>query len=178
MSSANFKDLIKAQETQEESTNTKVPEEDLKPVTVTPDIINEAFETTPTSLAPTDTEKKILEHLVSGYGIAQIAIKLGVAETVIRTYVRNREVKEYIKEVKEALNEIDQMMLTSTLRKIVGARIEELEDSGESFAKLTKKDTLDVIKTFSDITNQITKAQVDEKSDDVFVQIYQQILEK
>ena len=174
--SDNFKDLIALEDSKDES-NTNVPEKDLEGVENLPEVVNEAFDSTVTSLAPTKAEKKILEGIVTGLTIPQLAIKLGVKESIIRTYIRNPKVKAYVKELKEAMNEIDQMMLTNTLRKIVGARIDELEDD-ESFAKLTKKDTLDVIKTFSEITNQITRAQSEEKSDDIFVSIYQQILEK
>jgi len=176
MSSENFKDLI-ALDDAKEQTNTNVPEEKDKDVESLPDTLDEAFDSTVTDLAPTLAEKRILEGIVTGLTIPQLSIKLGVKESIIRTYVRNPKVKAYVKELKEAMNEIDQMMLTNTLRKIVGARIDELEED-ESFAKLTKKDTLDVIKTFSEITNQITRAQSEEKSDDIFVNIYQQILEK
>jgi len=172
--SKSFKELLEAQE---EQTHTKVPEEDLNALQELTGPLKEAIDTTPNSLAPTVLEKRILEGVLLGLGVEQLAIKLGIPATHIRTYVRDPKVKAYLKEVKEALNEIDQLMITSTLRKIVGARIEELGED-ESYASLTKKDTLDVIRAFSDITNQIAKAQVEEKSDDIFVNIYQQILER
>lgn len=143
-----------------------------------PSALAEAFETTTTALAPTVIEKGILENCLVGLTIASSAIQLGIPESHIRTYLRNPKVKAYLKEIKEATNEIDQMMLTGTLRKIVEARVEEAidEDGNVDFASLSSKDTLDVIKVFSDITNQIAKGQVQEKSDDVFVNIYQQII--
>ena len=140
----------------------------------------EAFETTVTSLAPTAMEREILENAVQGISVAVSAYKIGIPESHVRAYVRDPKVKAYLKEIKEAINEIDQMLITGTLRKIVSARVENaLDEDGEiDYAKLSSKDTLDVIKVFSDITNQIAKGQEKEKSDDIFVSIYQQILEK
>ena len=118
----------------------------------------------------------ILENSVQGISIATSAYQIGIPESHVRTYLRGPKVKAYLKEIKEAINEIDQMMITGTLRKIVQARVDNLEDD-QSYADLSKKDTLDVIKVFSDITNQISKGQVQEKTDDIFVNIYQQIIE-
>ena len=170
-----FRDLIEAEETKSTTTVQKEPESSLKASAMV-----EAFDTTITALAPTAIEREILENSVQGLSVAASAYKIGIPESYIRTYLRNPKVKAYLKEIKEAINEIDQMMITGTLRKIVEARIEGAvgEDGNIDFASLSSKDTLDVIKVFSDITNQIAKGQVQEKSDDVFVNIYQQILQK
>jgi len=169
--SKTFEELLK------DEPEVKVPPKEDNALEVPQNAFNEALDSTPTSLAPTELEKRILEGFSTGKTIPQLAISIGITEGFIRTYLRNPKVKEYLRELKEAMNEIDQMLLTSTVRKILVDRIDELGDD-ESFAKLSNKDTLDVIKTFADISNQITKAQSEEKSDDIFVNIYQQILEK
>jgi len=164
----NFKDLI-ALKTPEE------PNKDKEPVEVEDEVIKEAIDTTLTSLAPTVLERDILECALKGVGVSSMSFHLGVPESHIRTYLRNPKVKAYLKELKEAVNEIDQLMITDTLRKIVQGRIDNLEDD-ESYADLSNKDTLDVIKTFSDLTNQIAKGQSADTDDNVFINIYQQIL--
>ena len=173
--SESFRDLIEAEETESTQEVVKKPEGSPKASAMV-----EAFETTITALAPTTIEREILENSVQGLSVAASAYKIGIPESHVRTYLRNPKVKSYLKEIKEAINEIDQMMITGTLRKIVEARIEGAvdEDGNIDFAGLSSKDTLDVIKVFSDITNQISKGQVQEKSDDVFVNIYQQIMGK
>lgn len=182
MSSAvdNFKDLIDEEEALKSEEETKSMSEVVEEPSEAPraTALVEAFDTTITALAPTAIEKEILENSVQGISIAASAYSIGIPESHVRTYLRNPKVKAYLKEIKEAINEIDQMMLTGTLRKIVEARVKDAvdDDGNVDFASLSSKDTLDVIKVFSDITNQIAKGQVQEKSDDVFVNIYQQII--
>lgn len=166
--SQSFKDLIESTAT---PTKQKDKEEKL------PQVISEALDNTiPHGVAPTELERKILGLLLQGTPLSQIAFNTGLPEAHIRNYVRNPKVKEYLKELKEAMNEIDQLMLVNTMRQMVGDRIEEL-DEDDSYASLSRKDTLDIIKVFSDMTNQIAKSTKEEKSNDVFVNIYQQILE-
>lgn len=175
----NTKEQLEALEQPKGVIHTKVPvskDNDVQSSVEHPNsVIVEAMDSIPDKLATTDTERKILEGILDGLSTEQIAIRVGIPGTIVRTYVRNPKVKAYLKEVKEAMNEIDQLMITSTLRKIVGDRIAELDDD-ESYSNLTRKDTLDVIRAFADISGQISKSQVSEKSDDVFVNIYQQIL--
>ena len=164
MSSQSFKELVMNEEVTSE------------PVEVL-DSLKEAIDTTTTTLAPTALEKSILELTLQGTPIAQIAYQLGIPQSHVRTFIRNPKVKEYIKEVKEAMNEIDQMMLTGTLRKILTDRVDEL-DEDSTFANLSNKDTLDIIRAFSDITNHISKNQEKNQEINVFTAIYQQILDK
>jgi len=140
-----------------------------------PEVITEVMDSTLTALAPTAIEKSIIEQTLQGFPIPTISFSLGVPESHIRTFIRKPKVREYLKDLKEAMNEVDQLMLSSTLRKMVQGRVEELED-GESYASLSKKDTLDIIKTFADITNQVSKNQKEDKETSVFATIYQQIL--
>ena len=166
--SQNFKDLI-------ESTATSKSKEEKKEVL--PEVISEALDNTiPHGVAPTELERKILGLLLQGTPLSQIAFKTGLPEAHIRNYVRNPKVKEYLKELKEAMNEIDQLMLVNTMRQMVGDRIDAL-DEDEDYASLSRKDTLDIITVFSDMTNQIAKSTKEEQTNDVFVNIYQQILE-
>ena len=141
-----------------------------------PEVIAEAIDSTETLLAPTDMEKSILEKCLQGVSVSQISYGLSIPEGHVRTYLRNPKVKAYLKELKEAVNEIDQLMLTGTLRKIVGARIEEVEEGDAGYAALSNKDTLDVIKVFADITNSISKGQEKSQETNVFATIYQQVL--
>lgn len=173
-----FRDLITADDTTITAEETSsIPKEPLGAESTS--AVLEAFDNTVTTLAPTAIEREILENAIVGLSVAVSAFKIGVPESHVRNYIRNPKVKLYIKELKEAINEIDQMMLTGTLRSIISARVDGAVDpeSGEvDYAKLSNKDTLDIIKTFADISNQISKGQEADKSDDVFVNIYQQIL--
>ena len=147
------------------------------PESKVPQAIVEALDTTPSDLVTSSLEKGILEHALQGINISSTAFSLGIPESYIRTYLRKPKVREYLQELKGVMAEIDQLMLTDTLRKIVGSRIEDMEDDDEaSYSTLTKKDTLDVIKVFSEMTNNITKGQKEEKETTVFNTIYQQVM--
>ena len=171
--SESFEELLKEEE------EPQVPETDLEVITAPVDSISEALETSLSTLAPSAVEKQILECFLRGYTIDQIVIKVGIQGSYIRTYLRNPKVREYIQEVKEAVNELDQMMLSDTLRKAVQARVEKAvsEDGEVDYALISNKDTLDIIKVFADMTNNISKNKREEKSDNVFVNIYNQILD-
>lgn len=175
--SESFEELLEASE---ELGDTKVPKEVVQVSTelldTNNDTIGEALDTTESSLSISPTERGILECALAGNSVNQIAIKLCVPLVTVRTYLRRKAVKEFISEVKTSMNEIDQMMITSVMRKTLGARIDKIEEGSGDYSLITKKDTLDIIKVFSDITNNIHKQQKEEKSDDVFVNIYNQIL--
>lgn len=168
MSAQDFKDLI-------ESDTTNTPAEPDSTLEV-PSTITEAFEHTMTDLAPTTLERGILESSLQGLSVSTTSFNLGIPESHVRAYLRRPQVKKYIKELKEAINEIDQMMITGTLRKMVGDRIDKL-DEDQDYADLSRKDTLDIIKVFSEISQQVSKGQEKEKEGgNVFQTIYNQIL--
>jgi predicted transcriptional regulator len=135
--------------------------------------LEEALATTESTLAPTAAERQILGYILEGVSVESISLKVGVTPAAIRGFLRKPKVKEYIKELREAAAEIDHMMLTSLTRGIIQQRVEESEGD---LSNLTRKDTLDVIKLFSEITSQTLKGAKDEKEQDVFVNIYNQIL--
>ena len=139
--------------------------------------LSEAFDSIESTLAPTREERRILEGAIKGTPINTLAINVGVPPAYIRNYLRNPKVKEYLKELRLAVNEIDQMLIAETLRKTLGARIDEVEENGGNYAALTNKDTLDIIRAFADFTSSTAKNAKEEKSDDIFVNIYQQIIE-
>ncbi len=168
----NFKELLdKPPEAPEEPLGQIVPGDTV----TTSSSILEAIDSVYSTLAPSAIEKSILEYTLSGVPISQIAFKLGIPVGHVRTFIRRPKVKEYLKEVREALVEIDQLMLTDTLRKIVGARIENLEDP-EDFSQLTRKDTLDVIKVFLESNVATAKGQKDAVETNVFTTIYAQVM--
>jgi len=161
-----FKELLSAEEFQEAP---KKPE--------APPVIIEAMDNTPSDLMLTGIEKSIIEHTLQGLAIPTISYKLGVPESYIRNFIRKPKVKDYLKELKEAINELDQLMISSTLRKMVSSRVERIEEDPEAdFGDLSKRDTLDIIRVFSDITNNIAKNQKEDKETSVFANIYQQII--
>lgn len=165
-----FKDLIEAEGVIEVAK----PQKEIQEV---PESIQEALESTLTTLAPSELERNILEYSLQGRSIAQTSFALGIPESHIRAYLRNPKIKEYLKELKEAMNEIDQLMLTGALRKMVGARIKDIEDDPDSsYSELSNKDTLDIIKTFADISAQISKGTDSKEETNVFTNIYQQIM--
>jgi len=137
--------------------------------------ILEAIDSVYTTLAPSALEKSILEYSLSGTPIGQMSYKLGIPEGHIRTFIRRPKVKEYLKEVREAMVEIDQLMLSDTLRRIVGDRINGMEED-EDFSNLSRKDTLDVIKVFMELNQATAKGQEKAQETNIFTSIYAQVM--
>ena len=162
-----LKDMI------QEDTKPKTP----KRVVETPPALQEVMECveTPDGLIVSSVERQIIEYILTGISIPQIAYKLSVPEGHIRTLIRKPKVKEYLQTLRESLVEVDQLMLTGTLRKMLQSKIDNLEDPND-FSQLTKKDTLDVIKVFLDTNNATIKAQKEDETQSVFVDIYAKVM--
>ena len=140
--------------------------------------LQEAFKSSVSQIVASPLEMQILEQTLMLKTPDQIALELRIPPSSVRTFLRRKEVKEYLKELKEALNEIHQLKLQGIMSKMIDGRIERMVEQGEGFADLSRRDTLDIIKAFADITNNIAKQQSKEDQDNVFVNIYQQVLTK
>ena len=167
----NFKELVESPEGPSEPIKPLDPPKALEASSS----ILEAIDSVYSTLAPSALERSILELSLAGTPIGQMSYKLGIPEGHIRTFIRRPKVKEYLKEVREAMVEIDQLMLSNTLRKIVGDRIDSMEDA-QDFSNLSRKDTLDVIKVFMELNQSTAKGQDKEKETNVFTTIYQQVM--
>ncbi len=131
----------------------------------------------PDTLGTTDIERQILEGILQNKTVAQIAQVVGLPQSSIRAYLSRKEVQEYLKELRDAINVNNQLILQDTLGKILQARISKIEEECDGdFSQLTDKDTLDVIKAFSDVTGSIEKNKKAEEQSDIFVQIYNQVM--
>jgi hypothetical protein len=171
-----FKNLVsEAVESPKGSPKGKVPVEKDKAVTGSTDSVYDALDSVSTSIALSGLERKILEGVLIGTPISQLSYSLGIPENHIRTFLVRPKVKEYLKEVREAMIEMDQLMLTDALRRIVSDRISKLEDPTD-FSGLSQKDTLDIIKVFMESNVNTQKAKEASKETNVFTAIYQQVM--
>ena len=137
--------------------------------------IIEAMDNTEISLAVTPIESGILREVMGGASADSIALSLGLPVGIVRTFLRKKEVKDYIKEVRTTAAEVDQMMLADTLRGVVTQRIEDCEGD---LSLITKKDTLDVIKVLAEMNTGTLKAVTEgEKKNDVLVNIYNAVMD-
>ena len=129
----------------------------------------------PNRLGATPLELSILEGILLNKTPAQVATEVGLPAHSVKAYLSRKDVQEYLAELRDALNLQNQLILQDTLGKILQDRIAHLES--EDYSELTKKDTLDVIKVFSEVTSAISKSKKDSEQADVFVQIYNQVME-
>jgi len=122
-------------------------------------------------ICATSVERDIVKMAVKGTSSAQIAHRLQVPEAEIVRYLRRPEVREYLQELREIANEMDQSRLASILRESIDKRVADAEDMGA----ISKKDTLDLIRVYADLINNINKGKKEAEEDNVLIQIYNQV---
>jgi len=116
----------------------------------------------------TELETKILVASLEGGSTKQIAAMLRVPPTFIRTFLNKGKVKEYLREQKELAAELVQLKIQELLTGVVEQRIEEADGD---MSKITKKDTLEVIKVLQDISSGIVKGAQKSESEDKYAAI-------
>ena len=139
----------------------------------TPSAPTDISELAPLPLGTTELERKIMERILANQPPAQVARELKLPVASVRAYLSKAEVQEHLKELRDALNIHNQLIIQDTLGKILQERIEAADGD---FGSLTKKDTLDVIRAFADVTSSIEKNKKADDEKDIFVQIYNQVM--
>lgn len=146
---------------------------DLKGTDVVAEVL--ALESIPKNIASTDLETQIVTLAIQGETPIRIAKSLELSIKAVRGFLIKPEVVEYLEKMRDATATYSQLLTQDLLTKIIEARLEELEENGESMANFTEKDTLEVIRELQNVSNNIQKNKQKDQDTNVFLQIYNQI---
>lgn len=121
----------------------------------------------------TELETKLLMLSLGGDSPLTIARKLRVPESFVRTFLNKNKVKAYVREQKELAAEIVQLKIQGLLTEVLEERIDACEGD---MSKLTKKDTLDVLKLLQEVSSGIVKGSQQSESDDKYAAILGRVM--
>lgn len=142
-----------------------------------PSVIPEGFleDSQESKIAYSETERDILEYTLKGHTPDLIAVQLALPKSYVRSFLLKKEVKDYLRELKEAKSQLLQLRALDIYSKIVDSRIATMEENGEDFSSLTNKDTIDVLRSAVELASGIDKARQSAQEGDVYVSILQQV---
>jgi len=120
----------------------------------------------------TKLESQMLEANLLGENIRATSLRLKVPQAFLREFYAKRNVRDYIREQKEISAEMMQLRLQELLTDVVEKRIEDAEGD---ISKLTKKDTLDVLRLLHDISSGIVKGSQATEADDKYASILEKV---
>ena len=107
-------------------------------------------------------------HVMGGSSTKTISKALRMPESFVRTFLNKNKVKAYIREQKELAAELTQLKLQGVLTQVLEERIDACDGD---ISKLTKKDTLDVIKVLQDLSSGVVKGAQQTESEDKYAAI-------
>lgn len=121
----------------------------------------------------TSLETKILEAAIQGTSIYRISVQLKIPQTFIRVFLSKTGVKKFLKEQNEVAAQNIQLKLQGLLSEILEERLEEVDGD---LSKLTKKDTLEVMKLLNDIASGISKQSAQSEETDKYAVLLEQVM--
>lgn len=123
----------------------------------------------PSRLMLQPIEQQVLELVAQNVQIEDIALRLAAPVSVIRSVMSKKEFKQEL----EHLDDLRAHKLKSLLEGMIDARLEDTENLGE----VSRKDTLDIIKTYSDLLTSERKARKPEEQQSVYINILNSVME-
>ena len=121
----------------------------------------------------TKLETLLLEYSLDGMSIRKISVALKAPEQYVRAFFNKKKVKAWMLEQKELQAEMLQMKIQGLLEEVIEKRIDDAEGD---VSKLTKKDTLDVLRLLHDISSGVTKQTSQSEADDKYTSILEKVM--
>lgn len=122
------------------------------------------------------TERNILDLALKGRAPGVIAAQLNLPQSFVRGFLLRKEAKEYLRDLKEAKSQLIQLKALDIFSDIIDARVDQLEESGGSYAELSRKDTVDILRAAVELASGIDKSREKADEGDVYVNILQQVM--
>lgn len=123
----------------------------------------------PSRLMLQPIEQQVLELVAQNVQIEDIALRLATPVSVIRSVMSKKDFKQEL----EHLDDLRAHKLKSLLEGMIDARLEDTENLGE----VSRKDTLDIIKTYSDLLTSERKSRKPEEQQSVYINILNSVME-
>jgi len=118
-------------------------------------------------------DQDIVDMALKGFTPADMALRLVVPQSTILSTLKRKDIQEAISQSQEALDELRLSKLKSWYGDVLDARIEEVENAGES----TRKDTLEVVKAYGDLLIAEKKSRKPEAEQNIYLNILNQVME-
>lgn len=120
-----------------------------------------------------NTERRIIELALSNNSADTIALKMALPPLAIKKILAREDISGYIRSISEELNAMEVARLKSLYASMIDARVEEGDGD---MSKVSKKDTLDIMKAYGELIMSERKTKVEDKENNVFVNILNQIM--
>ena len=127
----------------------------------------------PSKLLLQESEQSILEFMLKGLSIEDIALRMGMTTAMVRSIVTRKDMQEELRVMTESLDELRISRLKGILESVIDARLDEVENPGEA----TKKDLLDVLKVYQDLLSSEKKSRKPTEEQNIYVNILNQVME-
>ena len=127
------------------------------------------------ALVLSEKERKILEYTLKGMTPETTAVSLGLPKAFVRGFLLKKDVKDYLRELKEAKSQLMQLRALDIYGEIIDARIDKMQEEGEGYESLSKKDTVDILRAAIELSNGIDKSRAGEAEGDIYVNILNQV---
>ena len=127
------------------------------------------------ALVLSEKERKILEYTLKGMTPETTAVSLGLPKAFVRGFLLKKDVKGYLRELKEAKSQLMQLRALDIYGEIIDARIDKMQEEGEGYESLSKKDTVDILRAAIELSNGIDKSRAGEAEGDIYVNILNQV---
>lgn len=121
------------------------------------------------------TERDILELTLKGRTPEIISVQLGLPKSYVRGFLLQKNVKEYLRELKEAKSQLLQLRALDIYGEIIDARVSRVDEEGGDYATLSSKDTVDILRAAMELSSSIDKSRQGDAEGDIYVNILQQV---
>jgi hypothetical protein len=118
-------------------------------------------------------ERQVIELALDALSPDTIALRTALPVSVVRAILARKDVKEHLEFLSTELNAAEVIRLKSLYGKVLDARIEEADGD---LSKLSKRDTLDIMKAYQELLVAERKAQKPEQEQNVFINILNQVM--
>ena len=104
-----------------------------------------------------------------------ISVQLGLPKSYVRGFLLQKNVKEYLRELKEAKSQLLQLRALDIYGEIIDARVSRVDEEGGDYATLSSKDTVDILRAAMELSSSIDKSRQGDAEGDIYVNILQQV---
>lgn len=128
------------------------------------------------TLETTELQAQIIELAIQGLQPRQIAISLKVTPMFVQRYLAKKEVRDYMTKIRLVHAEMQQAKMLSLLSGVLDDRLERLEEDEGRLAELSRKDTLDIMRQISEISQAMLKNEKESETENTYINLLQQVL--
>jgi len=121
-------------------------------------------------------EYQIVDMYIEGKTEAQIAMDLALTTKYIKTVLSRPYIRNYVNEIVEVTQYAMKQNRIRLLNLIVNAKVEETLEQGLSYADLTKKDVVDLIRELDGLQKEKEKKELGTNQNNTYVNILQKIV--